>query len=95
MTTKDNNNDTIVAENHNNIIVSNSVGVTESGIWICWSTKILVHKSVNLEILISLINISMNVNKEIVCDICGHTILKKKAQHTNTMQCRLTHVRQQ
>ena len=33
MTTKDNHNDIIVAENHNNIIMPNSVGITESGLW--------------------------------------------------------------
>ena len=30
-------------------------------------------------------------HKTIVCDICGHTILKKIAHHNTTMKCRLTH----
>ena len=39
MTKEDNNNDIIVTENHNNIIMPNSVGITESGLWNICLTK--------------------------------------------------------
>ena len=42
MTSKDNNNDIIVTENHNNIIVRKIIGATECGTWNIFITKILV-----------------------------------------------------
>ena len=33
MTSEDNNHDIIVTETHNNIIMPNSIGITESGVW--------------------------------------------------------------
>ena len=33
MSENDNNNNIIVSENYNNIIMPNSIGITESGLW--------------------------------------------------------------
>ena len=91
MTTKDNNNNIIVAENHNNIIMPNSIGITESGLWNIYinqdtGKKFYKPRDPNYH------NKYYHENKkEIVCDICGKTVLKNIQQHQRTNKCRLTH----
>ena len=48
MTAVNNNNDIIVSENNINTIISETIGITESGKWNIFITKILVNKLINL-----------------------------------------------
>ena len=91
MTKVNNNNDIIVAENHNNIIIPNSVGITESGLWNIFLSKDTGKKIYKPRDPDYFNKYYHEHKKEIVCDICGKTVLKKIQQHQRTNKCRLTH----
>jgi hypothetical protein len=95
MTMDNNNNDIIVADKPNNIINSKSIGITESGLWNIFVNEETGQKTYKPTDATYFNKYYHASKKEITCDICGKTIMKKIAQHKKTTKCRLTHFIQQ
>ena len=91
MTKEDNNNDIIVADNQTSISMPNSVGITESGLCNRFLNKDTGNKMYKPRDLGYFNKYYRENNKELVCDICGKTMLQKLQQHQRTTNCRLTH----
>jgi hypothetical protein len=94
MTKDNNNNDIIVVENPNNIIISKSIGITESGIWNIFVNEKTGKKTYRPTDVNYYNTYYHATKKEITCDICGAVIMKKIAQHKKPNKCRLTHFMQ-
>ena len=81
MTKEDNTKDSIVAENHNNIIMPNLIGITESGLWNMFLNKDKGNKICKPRDPGYFNKYYHEHKQDIVCDVCGKTILK---QHITT-----------
>ena len=96
METVNNNNDIVVSENHNNTIVPKLKVLSDSGESYLFFHSETTGKKLSKPIDPNYYNDYYNkTKKEITCDICGKTNLKKLIQHTKSNKCRFAHFIQQ